>query len=118
MSTTQLGSERATASPNSRKVDMKLEVVVIPVSNVDRAKHFYLSRGPQPILSLHRKRSPSVWKPLDLCGGSVHAKHLPTLPHRVHGDLGVVGGHFSFLPGFGPRVARRLMQLVRPLGAG
>src|SRR5205823_6487584 len=45
MSTTQLGSERATASPNSRKVDMKLEVVVIPVSDVDRAKHFYLNMG-------------------------------------------------------------------------
>jgi catechol 2,3-dioxygenase-like lactoylglutathione lyase family enzyme len=26
-------------------VDMKLEVVVIPVSDVDRAKRFYLSTG-------------------------------------------------------------------------
>jgi catechol 2,3-dioxygenase-like lactoylglutathione lyase family enzyme len=33
------------ASPRSLKVDMKLEVVVIPVSDVDRAKRFYGSLG-------------------------------------------------------------------------
>jgi len=29
----------------ARTVDMKLEIVVIPVSDVDRAKHFYDSLG-------------------------------------------------------------------------
>ena len=45
MSTTQLSNERTTPIPSTGKVDMKLEVVVIPVSDVDRAKRFYLSMG-------------------------------------------------------------------------
>jgi catechol 2,3-dioxygenase-like lactoylglutathione lyase family enzyme len=39
MSATELHSE--TKAPSARVVDMKLEVVVIPVSDVDRAKAFY-----------------------------------------------------------------------------
>jgi catechol 2,3-dioxygenase-like lactoylglutathione lyase family enzyme len=38
-------SEGATESVRARPVDMKLEVVVIPVSDVDRAKRFYGSLG-------------------------------------------------------------------------
>jgi len=38
-------SETAAGSAKARKVDMKLEVVVIPVSNVDRAKDFYTALG-------------------------------------------------------------------------
>ena len=34
-------SETAIEAANARRVDMKLEVVVIPVSDVDRAKRFY-----------------------------------------------------------------------------
>jgi extradiol dioxygenase family protein len=34
-------SESAIESSRARTVDMKLEVVVIPVSDVDRAKRFY-----------------------------------------------------------------------------
>ena len=45
MSSTLMRNERATRSPTARMVDMKLEVVVIPVSDVDRAKRFYLSMG-------------------------------------------------------------------------
>jgi len=45
MSTTQLDNERAVAAPRTATVDMKLEVVVIPVSDVDRAKRFYLDMG-------------------------------------------------------------------------
>jgi catechol 2,3-dioxygenase-like lactoylglutathione lyase family enzyme len=37
--------EEPTSVANARKVDMKLEVVVIPVSNVDRAKEFYARLG-------------------------------------------------------------------------
>ena len=44
MSGTQERSE-TTKTPTARMVDMKLEVVVIPVSDVDRAKHFYESLG-------------------------------------------------------------------------
>lgn len=38
-------SNRATAEMKSDRVDMKFEAVVIPVSNVDRAKEFYTRLG-------------------------------------------------------------------------
>jgi catechol 2,3-dioxygenase-like lactoylglutathione lyase family enzyme len=41
MSNTQVRSETAIETPRARTVDMKLEVIVIPVSDVDRAKRFY-----------------------------------------------------------------------------
>ena len=43
MSSTQTRSDTAIGTP--RAVDMKLEVVVLPVSDVDRAKHFYTGLG-------------------------------------------------------------------------
>jgi catechol 2,3-dioxygenase-like lactoylglutathione lyase family enzyme len=45
MTSTQARSETATETSSSRTVDMKLEVVVIPVSDVDRAKRFYDGLG-------------------------------------------------------------------------
>ena len=45
MSSTQVRSETAIETPRARTVDMKLEVVVIPVSDVDRAKRFYSNLG-------------------------------------------------------------------------
>src|SRR5262245_8561252 len=45
MSSTQVRSETAIETPRARTVDMKLEVVVIPVSDVDRAKLFYSNLG-------------------------------------------------------------------------
>ena len=45
MSSTQASNEQATQSPTAATVDLKLEVVVIPVSDVDRAKRFYQSLG-------------------------------------------------------------------------
>ena len=45
MSTTQTSNEHATDTPTGAKVDLKLEVVVLPVSDVDRAKRFYQSLG-------------------------------------------------------------------------
>ena len=41
----QARSETAIGNPGARRVDMKLEVVVIPVSDVDRAKQFYGGLG-------------------------------------------------------------------------
>jgi catechol 2,3-dioxygenase-like lactoylglutathione lyase family enzyme len=43
--TTQMHSEHATVMPSGQMIDTKLEVVVIPVSDVDRAKRFYESLG-------------------------------------------------------------------------
>jgi hypothetical protein len=40
-------SETAIGTPRARTVNMKLEVVVIPVSDVDRAKRFYGGLGPR-----------------------------------------------------------------------
>ena len=45
MSSTQMPIEHATQVPRAGTVEMKLEVVVIPVSDVDRAKRFYGSLG-------------------------------------------------------------------------
>ena len=42
---TQQSTERTTRIPYGGMVDMKLEVVVVPVSDVDRAKRFYGSLG-------------------------------------------------------------------------
>jgi catechol 2,3-dioxygenase-like lactoylglutathione lyase family enzyme len=45
MSGTRAGSEEAIDAPGTLKIDMKLEIVVIPVSDVERAKHFYAGLG-------------------------------------------------------------------------
>ena len=45
MSSTQVRSETAIETSRARRVDMKLEVVVIPVSDVERAKRFYGGLG-------------------------------------------------------------------------
>jgi catechol 2,3-dioxygenase-like lactoylglutathione lyase family enzyme len=45
MSSTQITDEQTTAIPKPPTVDLKLEVVVIPVSDVDRAKRFYEGLG-------------------------------------------------------------------------
>ena len=45
MSSTQTIKEHAPETPTAATVDLKLEVVVIPVSDVDRAKRFYEGLG-------------------------------------------------------------------------
>jgi catechol 2,3-dioxygenase-like lactoylglutathione lyase family enzyme len=45
MSSTQAGNEHLTQIPRAGTVDLKLEVVAIPVSDVDRAKAFYGGLG-------------------------------------------------------------------------
>jgi catechol 2,3-dioxygenase-like lactoylglutathione lyase family enzyme len=45
MSSVRESPEPATAAPEGATTDMKLEVVVIPVSDVDRAKDFYTRLG-------------------------------------------------------------------------
>jgi catechol 2,3-dioxygenase-like lactoylglutathione lyase family enzyme len=45
MSTTKVRSSDASGITSFKNVDMKLEVVVIPVSDVDRAKEFYARLG-------------------------------------------------------------------------
>lgn len=45
MSTTNARSKGASGTTSVQQVDMKLEVVVVPVSDVDRAKEFYARLG-------------------------------------------------------------------------
>lgn len=45
MSSTQVRSDSVVRSPRARAIEMKLEVVVIPVSDVERAKQFYERLG-------------------------------------------------------------------------
>ena len=45
MSSTQTSKEYAARGPSTRNVDLKLEVVILPVSDVERAKRFYGSLG-------------------------------------------------------------------------
>jgi catechol 2,3-dioxygenase-like lactoylglutathione lyase family enzyme len=45
MNTTEMQTNEAVETPNVAIVDMKLEVVVIPVADVDRAKAFYTKLG-------------------------------------------------------------------------
>jgi catechol 2,3-dioxygenase-like lactoylglutathione lyase family enzyme len=45
MSISQVPGDRAIETPRAQTVDMKLEIIVIPVSDVDRAKRFYGGLG-------------------------------------------------------------------------
>src|SRR5271169_6799264 len=45
MSTDSTGSKTPIETPRAQAVDMRFEIVVIPVSDVDRAKHFYGGLG-------------------------------------------------------------------------
>ena len=45
MSTTDVSNETSTQPPEAGSIDMKLEIQVIPVSDVDRSKEFYARLG-------------------------------------------------------------------------
>src|ERR671917_2206078 len=45
MSSTQLSNDTATEASGATAIPMRLEVVVLPVSDADRAKQFYASLG-------------------------------------------------------------------------
>ena len=79
MARTDTGSSRPTEMPEIGTVAMKLEVVTLPVSDVDRAKSFYESLG---------------WRlDVDLDGGDFRAVQM-TPPHSqcsIHFGKGVPG---------------------------
>lgn len=55
MSTNEVRSDDAARNAGVARIDMKLELVVIPVSDIDRAKEFYARIG----WRLNADRSPS-----------------------------------------------------------
>src|SRR6185369_9994959 len=75
---TQISKEQATQIPTAATVDLKLEVVVIPVSDVDRAKRFYESLGWRLDADLHG-------------AGNWHAMQFtpPGSPCSIHFGTGV-----------------------------
>jgi hypothetical protein len=65
MSTISAGTETPSGTPNARAADMRLEIVVIPVSDVDRAKRFYgggHGGDGRSVLATRRSRSPRAWR--------------------------------------------------------
>ena len=58
MSSTDVSTDASTATPAPGTIDMKLEVITIPVSDVDRAKAFYASLGWRLDIDLDRGRRP------------------------------------------------------------
>ena len=45
MDTTQVKNETTIRTSTAQPAEMKIEVMVVPVSDVDRAKHFYAALG-------------------------------------------------------------------------
>ena len=76
MTDTQVRGTTTANIPGARRVDMKLEVVVIPVSDVDRAKQFYGGLGWRLDADFTGRRFP---------GRPVHASGLAGLDHLRHG---------------------------------
>jgi catechol 2,3-dioxygenase-like lactoylglutathione lyase family enzyme len=77
MNTTQTSPEQATRVSKASTVDLKLEVVVLPVSDVDRAKRFYEGLG---------------WRlDADFTGGDKRAVQLtpPGSPCSIHFGTGL-----------------------------
>ena len=61
MSTTKTSSESAAETSKAGMPDFKLEVVAIPVSDVDRAKAFYQGLGLAPRRRLLRSARTFEW---------------------------------------------------------
>ena len=75
MSTNEVRSSDATSKASVARVDLKLEVVVIPVSDVDRAKEFYGRLG---------WRLDADFRSITASGRPVHAAWLRVLGHLRH----------------------------------
>jgi hypothetical protein len=48
MSSANVNESASSATPEARVMDMKLEVVMLPVTDVDKAKRFYQNSGWRP----------------------------------------------------------------------
>ena len=76
MSTTELNTATATQVPETKPLDMKLEVVILPVSDAERAKQFYASLGWREDADFAVQRG--------LPGPAVHAARLAGVDHLRH----------------------------------
>jgi catechol 2,3-dioxygenase-like lactoylglutathione lyase family enzyme len=88
MNSTQARTESAIETASARTVDLKLEVVVIPVSDVDRAKRFYDSLGwrlDADILRGKDVRLVQFTPPGSLCSVQFGAGVTPAVPGSAQG---------------------------------
>ena len=93
MSSTQMSNEHATQNPAAATVDLKLEVVVLPVSDVDRAKRFYESLGWRPdadFASGDDWRLVQMTPPGSPCSVMFGKGFTPAVPGSVQGTFLVV----------------------------
>jgi catechol 2,3-dioxygenase-like lactoylglutathione lyase family enzyme len=98
MSSTDASAGTSTETPRAGTIDMKLEVVTLPVSDVDRAKRFYQSLG---------------WRlDADLAGGDDFRVVQFTPPHSqcsIHFGKGLTAAE--------PGSADRLMLVVEDIAS-
>jgi catechol 2,3-dioxygenase-like lactoylglutathione lyase family enzyme len=98
MAGTDVNADTSTETPEVGTIDMKLEVVTVPVSDVDRAKSFYQSLG---------------WRlDVDLAGGDDFRAVQMTPPHSqcsIHFGKGLTSSE--------PGSADRLMLAVKEIDA-
>jgi catechol 2,3-dioxygenase-like lactoylglutathione lyase family enzyme len=88
----------ASKGPKPGNVDMKLEVAVIPVSDVDRAKRFYENLGwrlDADFVRPDKSRAVQFTPP-----GSPTSIHLGTARKRSHGSQWPITGNFPGLKDF------------------
>jgi catechol 2,3-dioxygenase-like lactoylglutathione lyase family enzyme len=79
MSSTDEGSATSVETPEVGTIDMKLEVVTVPVSDVDRAKSFYERLGWREDIDLDAGEVRSVQMTPPHSGCSIHfGKGIPT----------------------------------------
>ena len=91
MSSTQTSNEHATQVPGAATVDLKLEVVAIPVSDVDRAKRFYGAWGGRldaDFMIGKDLRAVQLTPPGSPC--SIHFAHTTAAPGSAQGMFLVV----------------------------
>ena len=90
MSQTATSISQERVEPVVAKVDMKLEVVVIPVSDIDRAKEFYASLGwrfDADFRFVDGYRSIQYTPPSSGCSLHFGTNQLPALPRSAKGYL-------------------------------
>ena len=88
MSSTQISTERqsVTGVPAAATVDLKLEAIPIPVSDVDRAKAFYARTGVEARRRFHGREG--------LSSGAADASRVAMLDSSLHnGRAGLCSGN-------------------------
>jgi hypothetical protein len=79
--TEEMRSNKTTGGTSAAKVDLKFEVVVIPVSDVDRAKEFYARLGGASTSTLVAIKT-TAWSSSRHLAPHARSSSVRTLPRR------------------------------------